>query len=473
VSDSVTPLEQLGAFVAGFRAVQLPFAVREKLRLHVADTIGAWVAGMGTVEGQALIRFREELRTHDATESLLDDVAMNCAVTRLSEIDDIHLAAMITPGSIVVPGALTIAGSLKSSIGDLSAAIVVGYEAMIRLGLAIDGPTVLYRGIWPTFFAAPFGIAAVAARLMKLDDVQTAHALALALTLASPGVGHHNATTTSRWFAIGNAARNGLTAALAARSAFTSDLNLPGGFLSNVYGLKPDASPLTDGLGEELAVANVSFKPWCAARQTMAATQAFKELIDEGLNWSDIEAIEVDVLPPHLKMIDHGVIGRDRASFLTSVQYNVATAILPNPPRSVSRPVQMQASVRSMMKRVTVRGDDALLADYPAVWPARVTVATRDGEHVRLVTHVPGDPARPLQQSDIEQKFLTYARFGKIQMESLARGSTRLLDGYEPLERLLAELGEISRLAVRAKSLEFANRVSRRSPSRTKARRRS
>ena len=36
---------------------------------------------------------------------------------------------------------------------------------MVRLGLAIGGPTVLYRGIWPTYFAAPFGVAAVAARL--------------------------------------------------------------------------------------------------------------------------------------------------------------------------------------------------------------------------------------------------------------------------------------------------------------------
>ena len=39
---------------------------------------------------------------------------------------------------------------------------------MIRLGVAIDGPSVLYRGIWPTYFAAPFGVAAVAARLMRL-----------------------------------------------------------------------------------------------------------------------------------------------------------------------------------------------------------------------------------------------------------------------------------------------------------------
>jgi len=70
-----------------------------------------------------------------------DDVALNCALARLSEVDDIHLAAMITPGAIVVPGALTIARSWPDADpAGLVAAIVAGYEAMVRLGLAINGP---------------------------------------------------------------------------------------------------------------------------------------------------------------------------------------------------------------------------------------------------------------------------------------------------------------------------------------------
>jgi len=441
----MTPLEQLGAFVAGYRAEHLPAPARDKLRLHVADTVGAWVAGMGTGEGRALIRFREETQPGDTSASLLADVATKCALARLSEIDDIHLAAMITPGSIVVPGALTIAAALQAEPDDLAAAIVVGYEAMIRLGLAIDGPTVLYRGIWPTYFAAPFGIAAVAARLMKLDDAQTAHALALALTLASPGVGHHNAATTSRWFAIGNAARNGLTAALAALAGFTSDVNLPGGFLANVYGIKPDAAHLAEGLNGDVALTQVSFKPWCAARQTMAATQAFKEILDAGLDPNDIEAIEAHVLPPHLKMIDHGVVAGDRASFLTSVQYHVAMAAhMPDAPASVGLPDEPSDAVRSLMARITVKGDEALLADYPAIWPARVIVSARGSTHERRVRHVPGDPARPFAVSDIEQKFMRYVSpVFQGDADDLFRSSLRVLDGGEPMMRLVQELGEM------------------------------
>ena len=114
---------------------------------------------------------------------------------------------------------------------------------MVRLGAAIDGPSVLYRGIWPSYFAAPFGVAAVAARLMRLDARQTAHALATALIMAAPGTGHHAAVTTARWLAVGHAAARGLQAAQAAQAGFTSDLNLADGdFLKNIYGITPNAA---------------------------------------------------------------------------------------------------------------------------------------------------------------------------------------------------------------------------------------
>src|SRR5437016_2032845 len=155
-----------------------------------------------------------------------DRVAMHCALARLSEIDDIHLASGITPGALVVPSALTIAASLGRECAALAEAVAVGYDAMLRLGAALGGPSILYRGIWPSYLAAPFGVAAVASRLLGLTERQAAHALGISLALASPAVGHPGGATTSRWFAIGNAARNGVTAALAAQAGFTGDLRI-------------------------------------------------------------------------------------------------------------------------------------------------------------------------------------------------------------------------------------------------------
>ena len=402
----MTALEQLGAYVAGGDAV-LP-ETRELLRLHVADSVGAWIAAMPTTEGRALLRWRATIGSSTASQNELDDVAINCGLARLSEIDDIHLASMTTPGGIVIPAALTLSRLVPAAPEALAPAIMVGYEVMIRLGLAIGGPTILYRGIWPTYFAAPFATAAVAARLLGLDARQSAHALALALTSASPGVGHHGAATGSRWFAVGRAAQNGVTAALAARDGFTSDINiLDGTFLREVYGITLDSSALVDGLGKHHALAAVSFKPWCAARQTMAATAALRQLLDDGLAIDDITEIKVSLPPPQVKMVDHGVTAGDRASHLTSVPYQMAIAGLnPDAAYDVAQsPSVLPDGVRALMNKIRIEGDESLLTNYPRVWRARVRVAARGGSRERDISEVPGDPGCAFDADAIKAKF--------------------------------------------------------------------
>ncbi len=426
---AMTALEQLGAYVAGSGRAPVPDDLRQLLALHVVDTIGAWIAGAQTSEGAALLAFRTRMQA-DAQPggSLALDLATRCALARLSEIDDIHLASMTTPGAIVIPGALSLAAAMPAATADDAvAAMLSGYEVMTRLGRAIDGPQVLYRGIWPTYFAAPFGIAAVAARLLGLDARAAAHALALALTFAAPGVGHHNAATTARWLAIGNATRNGLVAALAAQSGFTSDLTLlDGNFLPGIYGVTPDAAALIGGLGEHSALREISFKPWCAARQTMAATQALREIVEGGIAPDAIAGVTAYVLPPHLKMIDHGVVAGDRATHLTSAPYCMAVAALApdmafDPGAS---PPDVPAPVRAFMDRIAVEADENLLADYPRTWPARVRVIANGVQHERRVTHVPGDPARAFDRSAMQAKFLRFtglALGSKVAEHILAR----------------------------------------------------
>jgi 2-methylcitrate dehydratase PrpD len=281
---------------------------------------------------------------------------------------------------------------------------------MTRLGRAIDGPTVLYRGIWPTYFAAPFGIAAVAARLLKLPPPTAANALAHALTYAAPGVGH-SADATARWFAAGNAARNGLTAALVAQQGHGADLGLlDGQFLRGIYNLTPDISALTGGLGRRHVLPEVSFKPWCAARQTMAATQALKEIITSGVPPEALSEITAYVLPPHRKMIDHGVMAGDRISHLTSVQYAMAVAAVAPERAFVLDPSHDSSpAVAAFMAKITVVADESLLADYPRTWPARVVVAAGGERHERRVIHIPGDPARAFDRAQVHGKFLKLA----------------------------------------------------------------
>jgi 2-methylcitrate dehydratase PrpD len=395
----MTALETMAAFIAENMRGCVPAATRTTARLHAIDAVGAWIAGAHTVEGQALIAFRGPA----------PDLATACAVTRSSEIDAIHLASTTTPGGIIIPAALVIATLRgETDTAAVAEAIIAGTEAMVRLGAAIGGPGILYRGIWPTYFAAPFGVAAVAARLYELDARQTANALALGFALASAGVGHHNAATTARWFAIGNAARSGLTAAQAASRGFTSDLGLlDGGFLQGAYGITPDIAAFTANLGEEFALDQTSFKPWCGARQTMAATQALREAMIDGVAPGSIASITVHVPPPTLKMIDHAVRPGDRTSHLTSVQYHLALAACdPAALMDVGHsPTVLTPDIQDFMRKVRVVADAGLLAHYPKAWPARIALHTPQGVREHTVAHVPGDPQRPFDERDICDKF--------------------------------------------------------------------
>jgi 2-methylcitrate dehydratase PrpD len=407
----MTALEQLGEFVAQCGREGIADEARELAELHVIDTVGAWFAGARTTEGVRLHELGRAMRD-DKDLSLGTDIATSCAQARLSEIDDIHLPSMTTPGGIVVPAAISMARAVRvSKPDDIIAAILAGYEVMTRLGRALDGPSILYRGIWPTYFAAPLGVSAVAARLLGFDERQTAHALALALTLSSPGVGHHNAATTSRWLAVGHAARDGLNAATGARSGFTSDLSLiEGPFLSGIYGVKPNVAALTDGLGERTVLHEISFKPWCAARQTMPATQALREIIDGGVAPESITDIRAFVLPPHLKMIDHGVVTGDRASHLTSLPYCMAVAaVAPQMAFDVQQsPPDLPPVVRAFMVKIKIEPDESLLADYPRQWRARLRVSAGAGVHDQQVSEVPGDPTAPFNRAVVEAKFLRF-----------------------------------------------------------------
>ena len=152
---------------------------------------------------------------------------------------------------------------------------------------------------------------------------------------------------------------------------------------------------------------DVSFKPWCAAKQTMAATQALKEIIEAGVSPSEMTQLAVSVPPPYLRMIDHGVVAGDRASHLTSVSYQIAlAAFAPDALFDVKQaPERVSGEMGAFMAKVTVKADDGLLHHYPKSWPARLEVATSAGKREKLVIQVPGDPELPFDETQVAAKF--------------------------------------------------------------------
>jgi len=437
-------LEHFGAYIAGGAGAGLSDPVREILRLHLADTVAAWVAGAHTHEGRELLAVAARGDAGPMGAGLMGRVMLHCAVTRLSEIDDIHLAAGTTPGAVIVPAALSIAAALGNTPGAaLEAAISAGYDAMVRLGEEMGGASILYRGIWPTYFNAPFGVAAVASRLLGLDDKRTAHALGLALVVASPNVGQQSGKM-ARWMLLGAAARNGVMVALAAQEGFSADLALLDKPFHAVYGLKIDGARLLANLGRCAAVLEVGLKPWCAARQTMAATQGFKELLEEGLDPTGIEAIKVAVPPAYLGMVNHGVIPGDRGSHLTSLPYQLVLAALA--PEMMYRldhaPAPTPQEQQAMLAKISVEADEHLMEYFPRSWPARIEVRARAGGGQRLVTEIPGDPGKPFDEARIRDKYqrVFSCLLAAPAAASLADEALGVLDRSEGVKSLLQQI---------------------------------
>ena len=295
----MSALDGLGRYVAASGRERRCEAVRELVELHLIDTVGALIASTRTAEGlrPAAISRRDAGRADKRALAL--DLATRCALARASEIDDIHLPSMTTPGAIVIPARSDI-GSRNAGAGggvtahDLTAAILAGYEAMTRLGRAIDGPTILYRGIWPTYFAAPFGdcrrrrAASQARRAGRPRKRAGARAHAGGAGRRPSQRANHVAMARRRH----RRRQRACTRRSRRRWASPPICKLiEGESFSRIYrhhARSSQRSPMA--LGGGLALSETSFKPWCAARQTMAATQALQEILASGVRPQEIDA---------------------------------------------------------------------------------------------------------------------------------------------------------------------------------------
>src|SRR5215469_11964547 len=144
---------ELATFIAGAEASALPEVELERLRLHLTDTMIAALAGPCIPEGKAL-------QALAGAETLAARTGRRAAAARLTEIDDIHLPSCVTPSAGVVPVALALAAEARTFDPDaITSAIWVGTELAVRIGLAVSGPQILYRGIWPSYLAAPVAAA--------------------------------------------------------------------------------------------------------------------------------------------------------------------------------------------------------------------------------------------------------------------------------------------------------------------------
>ena len=394
-------LRELAGFVNKASAAALPGAERATLRRHVADTMVAAVAGAQTTEGQAL-------RKVVPCISIADCAGMVAAVIRHTEIDDIHTRSCTTPSSVTVPAALTLAIEHSEYDPDtVVSAIWIGTELMTRLGAAIDGARILYRGLWPTYFTAPLGTAAIASRMLHLTEAQTAHALSLALMLSAGRSGRFHGALPGRSVILSMAAANGIRAAQAAKDGVGGDpALLDGPWLKDAHGIDAKVEMLTAGLGQGSIYPQMTIKPFCSAKQAIAAVEAFTTIIDDGVSPDAIEKVVVRVPPPYSRMVAMKPEAGARPSTIVSAAFQIGLAAYHRDRLyDIERADAMdEKAALALAGKVEIVADDALAEFFPATFPAEVEV-TAGGKTLRQrVTSAVGDPGRQLDDAALADK---------------------------------------------------------------------
>jgi 2-methylcitrate dehydratase PrpD len=336
----------------------------------------------------------------------LDMAFVNAASANVFDFDDTHPETIIHPTAPVAPALLALAAGRKVSGRDLLHAFVLGVEVECRLGNAISPGH--YRSGWHiTSSCGVFGAAAAAAKLLGLNVNGTTRALGIAASQASGLV--EALGTSAKSVGVGNAARNGVLAALLAKAGATApERPIEGryGFLA-IASNKPQTDRLTTGLGHTWEILTNTYKPYpCGVvlnpvvDACLLLRQAHPGIVD------CIDDIEVRGNVLLKERTDRPPVNTGREGQV-SARHTVAVVLL----QGAAGIAQFQdaavhnAAARRLGSKVRVVVDEALTAGA-----VEVRLRMSSGETVRQrVDHAKGSPERPLSDADIEAKLRTLA----------------------------------------------------------------
>jgi 2-methylcitrate dehydratase len=307
---------------------------------------------------------------------------------------------------------LALAGAMKVDGKRFLASMIVIYEVFARLSDA----TKLSRHGWDQGYAVGIATAAGVCNLLKLSSEATAHAVGIAATANLPlRVTRSGELTPWKNVATAYAARNGLFAALLAAEGMMGPGNAfdgRNGLWEKVTG--PFALAPFPNHGGAYLTPRVQLKYWPIETNGQPAVWAALELRSK-VNPSDLKQIEV--FTSRFTWFEIGSEPekwdpKTRETADHSLPYIFARALVDGPIRvsSFSDEAVRDPSLRPLMAKIKVIPDDQIEALLPTKTLIRV-VATTMGDvcYSVEVMNPLGHPDNPMQDADVEEKFLGLA----------------------------------------------------------------
>ncbi|MGV1831948.1 MmgE/PrpD family protein [Agrobacterium vitis] len=431
----MTAINELARLTSSAENSALTTATREAISRLVLDLVGATAAGLQSPLAistrraalDAFGRGNVSVWLTDETTSVVGAALANSAAASALDIDDGHRGAGGHPGAGIIPAALAVAQDTGASDNEILMAIALGYEVGLRVATCRPVATIekYATGRWINF-----GVAAATARLLRLNEEQTAHAIALAacegpvmyLTPSSEFDG------SSLKEGIPPATVAGVVAAYKARAGATGPIDV----LDDEE--RFTQSILLSGLGSTWEVEKCYLKPYACCRYMHSAIDAIFALRKPE---KPIQKLRIETFEHALRLANERV-----PTTLEGGQYSFyfSCALAALYGASALQPVEahqlINADVLDLASRIELVASPKFAMSFPTTAPARVIIDQGDGPEELTIVHALGDVANPLSVSQIGDKLRNISRdslASSLQERLISAASVVHQEGFTPL----------------------------------------
>ena len=402
---------------------------RQRASLLLLDWTGCAVAGQAEPAGQKVTAaFPDETGNCTSIGATKSSVLMaalhNGCLGNVLEMDDVDKRAVLHAAPTIIPAALAMAEHIDASAKDFLDAIVIGYEATIRIGRAVGAG---HYAFWHnTATCGPFGAAAAACHLLDGSDLVSALGLA-GTQAAGLWQTRHEPDSMAKQLHAGHAAHAGVLAAILSKQGFQGPRSILEGEQGFFAAMCPGANPEDVLMNPDAGwlLHETSLKPYPACRHAHPAIDAVLA-VRSSLNMPTEEKIIIKTYRDAIKFCDRpNPKTTNEAKF--SIQHSSAVAIKKGSVALEDFTLESINNIeyKSIRDRITVELDQ----DFEDVYPAHYGARVKSGLTHNYVIDAYGDPERPMPDIAILNKavmLMRYAEMGKVESHRVSEASLSL-----------------------------------------------
>lgn len=431
--SSTDPLAvQLGRFAHEQAQSGLPEDLVPEVIDRIVDLVGVALGALGDPTTEAVARTVEGWGSRGNATAFGSGTALpapqaalvNGALAHALDFDDTHLPSIVHPSSSVIPAALAAAEECGATPRELMAAVGLGLEACVRMGMASYDPQArnhvfFDRGLHATSILGAVGSALAAGVLYRLGAAGITHAIGVASSMGAGLLEANRTGGTVKRLHNGWAAHAGICAAQLVAAGITG----PPTVLEGRFGLFQAFSgdrwwpePVVDRLGAHWEFRRVFYKPYPTNHFTHAGIDAALELRKRPLDLSDIVSIELGAPGPTLRTIAEPPAQKAApptpyaAKF--SGPFTIAAALLGGSGLGVGHDDFTSETVTDPRRlrlagMVTCKADPVSSDRFPLSFGGVLRLHLRNGATIEhRVEESRGGLLHPLSQADLDSKFL-------------------------------------------------------------------